>query len=192
MIKIYLGPYHGEYYYPSGSYRPHFPVEQQPPRFQDSFGTDFDPFFPSSANSEADYSETGDVDNHQGVDRRAVHKEARSFLIKYMGDLYRDAPSVGEPSGAGSELSEWQSLDGFGLFADASRPKPGINLPSEFSNEFQRLDKVNDFKAVPRGTDGVFLFNEPGQSTVTLLQPKTTCPGHDRVCRLLERPRFGV
>ena len=51
----YLGPYHGEYFYPSDSYRPHFPVEQQPPHFQDSFGTDFDPSFPTSANSEADF-----------------------------------------------------------------------------------------------------------------------------------------
>ena len=65
--------------------------------------------------------------------------EARSILIKFMGNLYRDAFSVGEPSGAGSELSEWESIHGFGLFADASRPKPGFKLPSEFSNECQRL-----------------------------------------------------
>ena len=81
-----------------------------------------------------------------------------------MGDLYRDAPSVGEPSGAGSELSEWQTAQRLGLFADASRPKPGINLPSEFSNKFQRLDKMNDIRAIPRGTDSTFLFNEPAQS----------------------------
>ena len=73
-----------------------------------------------------------------------------------MGDLYRDTPSVGEPSGAGSELSEWQSALRLGLFTDASRPKPGINLPSEFSNEFQRLDKMNDLKAVPRCLTALF------------------------------------
>ena len=54
----YLGPYHGEYYYPSDSYRPHS-FEQQPPPFQD-FGTDFVPSFPSSAISEADFSGFGD------------------------------------------------------------------------------------------------------------------------------------
>ena len=40
----------------------------------------------------------------------AVFMEARSFLIKFMGDLNRIAFSVGEPSGAGSELSEWVSV----------------------------------------------------------------------------------
>ena len=43
----YLGPYHGEYYYPSDSYRPHT-FEQQPPPFQDSVGADCDPSFPYS------------------------------------------------------------------------------------------------------------------------------------------------
>ena len=128
----YLGPYHGEYYYPSDSYRPHS-FEQQPPPFQDLFGTDFDPSFPFSANSDADFPVSVDIDNYRGVVPLAVDKEARSILIKYMGDLYRDAPSVGEPSGAGSELSEWLLAQRLGLFADASRPKPGINLPSEFS-----------------------------------------------------------
>ena len=91
----YLGPYHGEYYYPSDAYRPHA-YEQQPP-FQD-FGTDFDPSFPSSAISEADVSGSGDIDNYRGVDPLAVDKEARSILIKYIGDLYRVAPFIGEPS----------------------------------------------------------------------------------------------
>ena len=112
----------------------------------------------------ADFSVPGDIDNIRGVDPLAVDKEARSILYRYMGDLYRDAPSVGEPSGAGSELSEWQTAQRLGLFADASRPKPGINLPSEFSNKFQRLDKMNDLRAVPRGADSTFLFNEPAQS----------------------------
>ena len=40
-VQNYLGPYHGEYYYPSDPYRSH-PFEQQPSPFQD-FGTDFDP-----------------------------------------------------------------------------------------------------------------------------------------------------
>ena len=103
-----------------------------------------------------------------------VFKEACSILIKYMGDLYRDAISVGEPSGARSELSEWESVHGFGLFADASRPKPGIKLPSEFSNEFQRLDKTNALKAVPHGTDSAFLFNELEQSR--FFGPKRLAP----------------
>ena len=54
----YLGPYHGEYYYPSDSYRPHT-FEQQPPPFQDSVGADFDPSFPYSANSDADFRSPG-------------------------------------------------------------------------------------------------------------------------------------
>ena len=163
--QYFLGPYQsGEYYYPSDPYRSHFPLEPQPPHVLDSFGADFDPSSPTSANSEADFSDIGDVDSYRGVDPSAVDKEARSILIKYMGDLYRDANTVGEPSGAGSELSEWDSVHGFGLFADASRPKPGINLLSEFAIEFHRLDKVNAFKAVPRGTDNAFLFTEPDQS----------------------------
>ena len=114
--------------------------------------------------SEVDFSDFGDDDNYRGVDPLAADKEARSILFKYMGDLYRDANTVGEPSGAGSELSEWDSAHGYGLFADASRPKPGIKLPSEFATEFQRLDKVNAFKAVPHGMDNAFLFAEPDQS----------------------------
>ena len=61
----YLGPYHGEYLYPSDPYRSH-PFEHQPPPFQD-FGTDFVPSFPSSANSEADFLGSGDIVNFQGV-----------------------------------------------------------------------------------------------------------------------------
>ena len=91
-----------------------------------------------------------------------------------MGDLYTDAKTVGEPSGAGSELSEWDSAQGYGLFIDASRPKPGIKLPSEFATEFQRLDRVNVFKAVPRGTDNAFLFTEPDQSR--FFGPKKLAP----------------
>ena len=170
----YLGPYHGEYYYPSDPYRSHFPLEPQPPRFLDTSGTDFDPSFPSSANSEADISDVRDVDNYRGVDSLAIDKEARSILIKYMGDLYRDALTVGEPSGAGSELSEWESVHGFGLFADASRPNPGIKLPSEFATEFQRLDKVDALKPVPRGSECPFLLTEPEQSR--FFGPKTLAP----------------
>ena len=72
--------------------------------------------------------------------------------------------TVGEPSGAGFELSEWDSAHGVGLFADASRQKPGIKLPSEFATEFQCLDRLNALKAVPRGTDNAFLFTELAQS----------------------------
>ena len=44
--------------------------------------------------------------NYVAGTSRAVDKEARSLLYKYMGDLYRDATdTIGEPShGAGSEL----------------------------------------------------------------------------------------
>ena len=56
-----------------------------------------------------------------------------------MGDLYRVAPFIGEPSVAGSGLSEWLSALRLGLFADAPRPNPGFNLPSEFSNKFQKV-----------------------------------------------------
>ena len=167
----FLGPYQtGECYYPSDPYRSHFPFESQPPCVSDSFGADFDPSFLTSADSEVDLSDVGDVDSYRGADPSAVDKEARSILVKYMGDLYRDASTVGEPSGAGSELSEWDSVQGFGLFADASRPNPGIKLPSEF----QRLDKVNTFKAVLRSTDNAFLFTEPDQSR--FFGPKKLAP----------------
>ena len=79
-----------------------------------------------------------------------------------MGDLYRVAPFCrgafkNNNNGAGSVLSEWQSARRLGLFADAPRPNPGFNLPSEFSNKFLRLDKMFDLKAVPRGTGSTFL-----------------------------------
>ena len=76
-----------------------------------------------------------------GVDPLAVDKEARSFLIKFMGDLYCIAPFVGEPlkNGGGSELSEWLTAHRLGLFVNAPRPNPGFNLPSEFSNKFQKV-----------------------------------------------------
>ena len=119
----FLGPYQtGEYCYTSDPYRPHFPLESQPPRVSDSFGADFDPHFQTTPDSEVDFSDFGDDDNYRGVDPLAVDKEARFILFKYMGDLYRDANTVGEPSGAGSELSEWDSAHGYGLFADTSRP----------------------------------------------------------------------
>ena len=107
-----------------------------------------------------------DDENYCGVDPLAVDKEARSLLFKYMGDHYHDAnvKDVGEPSGAGSVLSEWESTYGCGLFNDAFRPKPGIKLPSEFATEFQRLDEMNALKAVLRRTDSAFLFSEPEQS----------------------------
>ena len=171
----FLGPYQtGEYYYTSDPYRPHFPLESQPPRVSDSFGADFDLHFQTTPDSEVDFSDFEEDDNYRGVDPLAVDKEARSILFKYMGDLYRDANTVGEPSEAGSELSEWDSAHGYGLFADASHPKPGIKLPSEFATEFQRLDRVNAFKAVPHGTDNAFLFAEPDQSR--FFGPKKLAP----------------
>ena len=36
------------------------------------------------------------------------------------------------------------------------------------------MDKTNDFKAVPRGSDSTFLFNEPGQSQ--FFGPKRLAP----------------
>ena len=70
----YLGPYHGEYYYPSDAYRPHA-YEQQPPPFQD-FGTDFDPSFPSSAISEADVSGSGDILTGGSIPLRWIRRRA--------------------------------------------------------------------------------------------------------------------
>ena len=121
-----------------------------------------------------------DVDNYRGVDPRAVDKEARSILYRYMGDLYCDASdTIGAPShGAGSELGGggggWHSAPNTGLFSDAPRRRPGINLPSEFGSEFSRLDKTNDLKSVPRGSDSTFLFNEPGHSQ--FFGPKRLAP----------------
>ena len=67
--------YHGEYLYPSDPYRSH-PFEQQPPPFQD-FGTDF---VPSSANSEADVSGSGDIIvNFQGVFPLAIIRRHALF-----------------------------------------------------------------------------------------------------------------
>ena len=129
-------------------------------------------FLPSS---ETDFTDTGDFENYRGVDPLAVDKEARSLLFKYMGDLYRDANSnTGEPTGAGSELSEWESDHGYGLFAHASRPSPSIKLPSEFSTEFLRLDTMNSLRPVPRGMDRAFLFTEPEQSR--FFSPKNLAP----------------
>ena len=158
--QAYLGLEYGEYDYPSDPYRPHA-FEQQPP--PSDFSSEFE-FLDSSAFPEDDFS--GDVDNYRGVDPRAVDKEARSILYRYMGDLYRDvSDTIGEPShGAGSELGGWHSAPNTGLFSDAPRRRPGINLPSEFGSEFSRLDKTNDLKSVPRGSDSTFLFNEPGHS----------------------------
>ena len=98
--QAYLGLDYGEYDYPSDPYRP-YAFEQQPP--PSDFGSEFE-FLDPSAFSEDDYS--GNVDNYRGVDPRAVDKEARSILYRYMGDIYRDASdTLGEPShGAGSEL----------------------------------------------------------------------------------------
>ena len=70
--QVYLGPYHGEYFYPSDSYRPHFPFEQQPPLFLDTFVTDFVPSFPFSANSETDFLDFWDVVFNRGFDSLAV------------------------------------------------------------------------------------------------------------------------
>ena len=94
-----LGLDYGEYGFSSDPYRPHT-FEHQPPS---DFGSEFE-FLDRSALPEDDFS--GDVDNYRGVDPRAVDREARSILYRYMGDLYRDASvTVGEPShGAGSEL----------------------------------------------------------------------------------------
>ena len=163
--RTFLDPNTGEYYgYSSDPYGPHTQELQSPPIPQ-SFGSEFDLYNPLPAESEADIL---DVENYRGVDPSAVDREARTLLFRYMGDLYRDAPdnqSVGEPAGAGSELGERNTAQHCGLFSYASRPKrPGINLPSEFSNEFLRLDAVSDLKAVPRGTGGNFSFNDPGQS----------------------------
>ena len=99
--QSYLGPVYGEYSYPSDPYRPHM-LEQPPPS---DFGLEYDILDPF-VSPEDDFS--GDVDNYRGVDARAVDKEARSLLYRYMGDLYRDATdTIGEPShGAGSELDE--------------------------------------------------------------------------------------
>ena len=93
-----------------------------------------------------------------------------------MGDLYRDASdTIGEPShGAGSELGGWHSAPNTGVFSDAPRRRPGINLPSEFGSEFSRLDRTNDLKSVPRGSDSTFLFNEPGHSQ--FFGPKRLAP----------------
>ena len=167
--QSYLGPVYGEYSYPSDPYRPHT-LEQPPPS---DFGPDYDILDPF-ASPEDDFS--GDVDNYRGVDPRVVDKEARSLLFKYMGDLYRNATdTTGEPShGAGSELGGWNSAPNSGLFTDAPRRRPGINLPSEFATEYSRMDKTNDFKAVPRGSDSTFLFNEPGQSQ--FFGPKRLAP----------------
>ena len=68
----------------------------------------------------------------------------------------------------------WHSAPNTGLFSDAPRRRPGINLPSEFVSEFSRLDKTNDLKSVPRGSDSTFLFNEPGHSQ--FFGPKRLAP----------------
>ena len=154
-----LGLDYGEYGFSSDPYRPHT-FEHQPPS---DFGSEFE-VLDHSALPEDDFS--GDVDNYRGVDPRAVDREARSILYRYMGDLYRDASdTVGEPShGAGSELGGCHTAPNIGLFSDAPRRRSGINLPSEFGTEFSRLDSTNDFKAVPRGSDSTFLINDPGHS----------------------------
>ena len=167
--QSYLGPVYGEYSYPSDPYRPHT-LEQPPPS---DFGPESDILDPF-ASPEDDFS--GDVDNYRGVDPRLVDKEARALLFRYMGDLYRDATDTsGEPShGAGSELGGWNSAQISGLFTDAPRRRSGINLPSEFATEYSRMDKTNDFKAVPHGSSSTFLFNEPGQSQ--FFGPKRLAP----------------
>ena len=97
-----------------------------------------------------------------------------------MGDHYRDASdSIGEPShGAGSELGGggggWHSAPNTGLFTDAPRRRPGINLPSEFGSDFSRLDKRNDLRPILRGSDSTFLFNEPEHSQ--FFGPKRLAP----------------
>ena len=167
--QAYLGLDYGEYGFSSDPYRPHT-FEQQPPS---DFGSEFE-FSDHSALPEDDFS--GDADNYRGVDPRVVDREARSILYRYMGDLYRDASdTIGEPShGAGSELGGCPTAPNSGLFSDAPRRRSGINLPSEFGSEFSRLDSANDFKAVPRGSDSTFLFNEPGQSK--FFGPKRLAP----------------
>ena len=124
----YLGPYHGEYYYLSDPYRSHFPLEPQPPRFLDTSVRILILLFRLQQILKRIFWMSGTLIITEGLTPLiAVDKEARSILLKYMGDLYRVALTVGEPSGAGSELSEWDSVHGFWLFADAPRPNPGIN-----------------------------------------------------------------
>ena len=128
-----------------------------------------DPF----ASPEDDSS--GDAGNYRGVDPRLVDKEARTLLYRYMGDLYRDAiDTSGELShGAGSELGGWNSAQSSGLFHGAPR-RLGINLPSEFAAEISRMDKSDDFKCTPQGSNNTFLFNEPGHSK--FFGPKRLAP----------------
>ena len=76
--QVYLGPYHGEYFYPSDSYRPHLSSSLL------TFWTrslDFVPSFPFSANSETDFSVFGDVGFLQRV---------RSLCGFYGGALFSD------------------------------------------------------------------------------------------------------
>ena len=168
--QSYLGPVYGEYLgYPSDPYRPHT-FEQPPPS---DFGPEYD-FLDPFASPEDDSS--GDVGNYRGVDPRLVDKEARTLLYRYMGDLYRDAiDTSGELShGAGSELGGWNSAQSSGLFNDAPRRRLGINLPSEFAAEISRMDKSDDFKSTPHGSNNTFLFNEPGHSK--FFGPKRLAP----------------
>ena len=167
--QSYLGPVYGEYLgYPSDPYRPHT-FEQPPPS---DFGPEYD-FLDPFASPEDDSS--GDAGNYRGVDPRLVDKEARTLLYRYMGDLYRDAiDTSGELShGAGSELGGWNSAQSSGLFHGAPR-RLGINLPSEFAAEISRMDKSDDFKCTPQGSNNTFLFNEPGHSK--FFGPKRLAP----------------
>ena len=159
-------------FYTSDPYYSHSDVRQPP--FVQEFDTDFYPSFPTSAIPEEEVFDTGVIDNYRGVDTLAVDKEARSLLFKYMGDLYRDAPEdIGESSGAGSEQGEWSAAHSTGLF-NVPRPASGINLPSEFANEFKRLESLNAPVNIPRGTESTFLVQEPEQSL--MFGPKRLAP----------------
>ena len=103
------------------------------------------------------------LDNFRGVDLHAISQEAQTILFKYMGDLYRGNQ---EPTGAGSASGERSSAASSygGIFSDAHRPSPGIRLPSDFSEEFKRLDEFPTLRPVPVRSSRSFLFSDPDNS----------------------------
>ena len=123
---------------------------------------------------------SGDVDNYRGTIPALLIGRLALFCTDIWGTftamrlILSGSRRTGQAPSWGGGGGGWHSAPYSGLFFDAPRRRPGINLPSEFGSEFSRLDLANDFKAVPRGSDSTFRFNEPGHSK--FFGPKRLAP----------------
>ena len=161
--QSFVDPSQSDYLVSSEPYRPHVQTELPMPPPRVAYGEESYPPLSESGFSDSDTLDVGDNFDSEGTSPLALDREARSLLLRYMGDLYRDTDS-GEPTdGAGSGVAEWRSAYGFGLPTDASRPNPGIALPPEFAMNYRHLDELSSLNPTPARTGRAFLFSGEDQ-----------------------------